>query len=139
MKINNSGFFNTKSILNPLDFYCVIMKNIEKFTEFEKFTILRFFDKLADSSEFGLLCKSKLSDHLFRKRLNEVGRIIFSDNPSTIKINSSCYLEPYEDEKWKFVLGGKVIVDNLTSEETLKIYKDVNSAFSILKNRKSNK
>lgn len=131
----DSENFNTDPILNPIDFYHVIMRNIEKFSEYEKFTILRFFDKLSDSSEFGILCKSKMSDHLNSKRLSDIGKIIFSGTPSIVRINSSCYLFP-EKNKWKFILGDKIILNDLTSTEAMKIYKDVNSAFSILKNRK---
>lgn len=133
----DSENFNTDPILNPIDFYHIIMKNIEKFSEYEKFTILRFFDKLSDSSEFGILCKSKISDHLNNKKLGDVGKVIFSKNPSIVRINSSSYLSPKKD-KWKFMLGDKIILDDLTPMEAMKIYKDVNSAFSILKNRKIN-
>ena len=46
--MESSNGYNTNALIDPIDFYNVIINNIDKFSNNDRFIILRFFDKLTD-------------------------------------------------------------------------------------------
>lgn len=127
--------YNTSTLLDPLDFYKVIMSNLDKYSDKDKFTILRFFDKLSDSSEFSLACKSRMKSHIANKNIKETADKIFNHKSDKVKLLGDIATLDYAGEYWEFSLGGKVVLDKVTNENALKIVKDVNSAFLIMNDR----
>lgn len=137
---NTSAGFNVNDYMNPIEFYNTIMRNIDKFSDQDEFIILRFFDKLVDSRNFAQICKDKLSTHIEKKNISEVSKSIFSDHPKEVKLSNGCYLKPKVTDNsviWNFVLGGCTILDNISSEDAIKICKDVNTAFSLRRLRRT--
>lgn len=78
---SDKGYVLT-DVINPVEFYNVLMRNKDKFSPQDQFTILRFLDKLSDSQDFELVCKTKLSSvHYTRKRVGSLARAIHCPYP----------------------------------------------------------
>lgn len=133
--MSESGF-NTESLVDPVDFYYAIVRNIDRFDDKDKFTILRFFDKLADSVGFSSSCKYKLKVHIDRKKIKDKAECIFNSECKLISIlDDVAYLKRSNDTNWSFILNDIEVIKDLSNEEALKIVKDVNNAFLIKYNR----
>ena len=140
---SDKGYVLT-DVINPVEFYNVLMRNKDKFSPQDQFTILRFLDKLSDSQDFELVCKTKLSSvHYTRKRVGSLARAIDCPYPEEIKLDENLKLIPVikegQDISWILKVGTIVIVDKLTSNDALKVCKDINYAFTIRKQRGEDK
>lgn len=136
-----SNGYNTDPLINPIDFYNIIMNNLDKFSKEDKFIILRFFDKLADSLCFSSICKSKLRYHVDKKDIKSKALDIFCTSIESARIEilkDVAYLNKCNG-LWEFELGDKVILSGLRGEDALKIIKDVNSAFKGKKNKREDR
>lgn len=133
--MESSNGYNTNALIDPIDFYNVIINNIDKFSNNDRFIILRFFDKLTDSIGFSSLCKSRLRYHISRKDIKSKAEMIFNMKSGVAKIEilkDVAYLYRSKDnQSWEFKLGDTVILNELSGNEALKIVKDVNNAFLI--------
>lgn len=125
----------TSSTISPLDAYEVITKFMDNLTFEEKFIILRFFDKLVDSSGYQYKCKQNLSSvHMRSKNLFTKRKKIYSGS-AAVTILDSCILVPVKkgsNLSWNFVLNGETMLEGLSPDTAFKIVKDVNTAFQIL-------
>jgi hypothetical protein len=135
---SNNGY-NTESLIDPIEFYNIITNNLNKFSDEEQFTILRFFDKLTDSIGFTSLCKSRMRYHIHKKDIKLKANEIFNSSMGCSKVEilkGIAYLIRGNDNSWEFKLGDRIILDGLSNEDALKIVKDVNNAFLIKNDRK---
>lgn len=139
---SEKGYIFT-DLINPVEFYNVLMRNKDKFSPQDQFTILRFLDKLSDSQDFELICKSKLSSvHYTRKRIGFLAKAIYCPYPEEILLDGNCTLVPVikgDEITWILKVSNIVIVDSLTPSEALKVCKDINYAFTLRKQRMDNK
>lgn len=131
MKSDNG--YNTTALIDPIDFYNIIINNIDKFSDSDKFTILRFFDKLTDSIGFSSVCKSRLKCHVSKKNIKKKAEMIFDIKSGVTEIEvlkGIAYLNRMNDgQSWEFKLGNVVVLSELSGDDALKIIKDVNNAF----------
>lgn len=125
--------FNTDRLIDPVNFYNVITKNLDKFSDEDKFMILRFFDKIADSIGFSYLCKNKLKYHIDKKDLKSKAELIFnSDSDESLELlDGIAYLDRV-NSKWNFRLKNDIIAYNISNEDALKIVKDINTVFLLM-------
>lgn len=128
--------FNTNALIDPIEFYNVIYNNFSKFSDKDKFIITRFFDKLADSTEFAYLCKYKLKVHINKKDIKSRADEIFNSKDTfTISVLDGISKLERTSDKWEFSIGSDVFLDELSDNEAFKIVKDINNAFLIKYNR----
>lgn len=129
----NNGF-NTEELIDPIDFYMTVFNNMNKFSDPEKLVILRFFDKMVDSSHFSYTVKDALKCHVISKNLKLMASKIFDTKLHVNRIElieGVAYLDREPDgKKWTFSLGGKDMITGMTGEYALKAVKDINSVFN---------
>ena len=129
--MSSGGDYDTRPLVDPIDFYNIIMNNIDKFSDNEKFSILRFFDKMADSTGFSCHCKYRLKYHVDNKHIKDKALCIFDSNLKCNKIEvlgDIAYLNRTKSG-WEFILGGESIIKGIDDSRALKIVKDVNNLF----------